>query len=171
MSVFACWPLRPLPDGREPQITSGHSVRNPDRPRHWGVDLFYRWCTADGAVKIGDGGATRGKDGKPKWFIPDRCEAIAVNKGKVARSGKSKTGYYCWLEIAPNLFAGYFHLSSLLVTANDHVVAGQVIGIVGDNPVDSDARHLHFELHSGDTKNHPRGTIDPQRELLKTPRI
>jgi hypothetical protein len=159
------WPLRQLADGRDPKITSGHALRNPDRPKHWGVDLFYRWTASDGDVTIGDGGATKDRDGKPKWFIPDGTMAVAVAHGTVARAGNSSTGFFCWIEISPDLFAGYFHLSRLDVSVGAQLQAGDAIGIVGDNPSDNDARHLHFELHRGDTKNHPRGSIDPEGDL------
>src|SRR5690606_20874760 len=44
--VLGC-PLPVLPDGREAVITSGFKSRNPSRPNHNGVDLFYRWAPGD----------------------------------------------------------------------------------------------------------------------------
>jgi murein DD-endopeptidase MepM/ murein hydrolase activator NlpD len=70
-----------------------------------------------------------------------------------------------WLEIRPQRYVGYFHLSDCKVTAGDLVFAGDALGTVHDNPVDNDAEHLHFEEYLGDLAKYPRGTVDPQSAL------
>lgn len=166
-AAYICWPLANLADGRSPVITSGHCQRNRERTNHYGVDLFYRWKTSDGAVKIGDGGAT-GSRGVPKWFIPRITQAVAVAPGRVAIAGPGKTGYRVWIEIGPARYVGYFHLRNCLVTAGQLVFAGDALGTVGDNPADQDAEHLHFEEYRGELLKYPRGTVDPQATLEAT---
>lgn len=149
-----CWPLRALPDGRKPVVTSGY--RHPLRPLHVGVDIFYAWLQTDPPIKIGDGGRTA------KWWIPDNQPAIAVSNGRIVTAGWTTTGYHVRLALEGGYSVGYFHLSRLLVAVGQHVLIGQPVGIVGDNPADTDARHLHFELYHGE-----RGwsRIDPDRLL------
>lgn len=166
-NAYICWPLTPLADGRRPVITSGHCKRNPERRNHYGVDLFYRWIAADGMVRIGDGGAT-GSKGVPKWFIPANTQAVAVAPGKVVIAGPSATGFRVWLEIGPQRYVGYFHLSDCKVAVGDLLFAGDEIGTVHDNPKDHDAEHLHFEEYAGNLAQYPRGTVDCQDALERT---
>lgn len=145
--VERAWPLRALPDGRKPAITSGFYTRNPDRPNHVGVDLFYPYIAGkDPALKVGDGGRTS------KWWIPNNHHAIACADGKITGATWTQTGYHVRIAFKrAETAVGYFHLSSMLVAVGQEVTMGQPIGIVGDNPVDNDARHLHFELYMGTT--------------------
>jgi len=140
------YPLPVLPDLRKPQITSGHKSRNPSRPNHDGCDLFYRWQESDGAVKLGDGGATRDAAGKPRWFIPAGLCAIAAADGVVSAASKTPTGWRVWINHADGNRTGYFHLRDARVTKGQEVSAGHPLGEVGDNPRDTDAEHLHFEV-------------------------
>lgn len=158
------WPLKILADGRRPQITSGHFLRNPERKNHNGVDLFYRFAAGtDPPMKVGDGGRT-----SSGWFIPDNTMAVAVAKGRVELAGSSRTGYRAWIDVGAGWHVGYFHLTRLEVKVGDLVEKGAPIGIVGDNPIDTDARHLHFEVYLGDLDLYPRGTKDPQPILEST---
>jgi hypothetical protein len=154
-----CYPLRALPDGRKPQITSRHKLNNPERSTHYGVDFFYRWQAGDAAMRIGDGGRTA------KWFIPDATFAIAASDGIVTLAGSSKTGHRVWVQHAGGVYTGYFHMTQIFVKAGDAVKMSEPIGIVGDNPADTDARHLHWELYSGPLAKYPKGTLDPERFL------
>lgn len=155
-------PLPMLVNGgkqRAPQITS--SFRSADRPDHDGVDLFYRFDPMlDQPIPVGDGGATRGPDGKPKWFIPPGTSAIAAEDGVVARAGKIATGFRVAIDHAlGGTQSIYCHLASLAVKEGDYVSAGTPLGFVGDNPKDIDAKHLHFEISSSQKVYRP---IDPQ---------
>lgn len=158
LSIIQSWqikksfPLAALKDGRPPVITSGFHTRNPSRPTHMGVDFFYRYDPEiDGPVKLGDGGATRGADGKPKWFIPDGTFALAAADGIVAKASKIATGYRVAINHNDGMQTIYCHLRSGVhfenfVKVGQSVARGARIGVVGDNPVDVDAAHLHLEV-------------------------
>lgn len=173
------WPLPDLviarDDGtaspREPRITSGFGPRpRKERPNahHDGADLFYAWLDGDPMVPVGDGEAARGTDGRPRWWIPAGTPAIASAAGVVEVAREGKTGFRVWVrhylpgtgELGP-WRTGYFHLRDLAVKEGDPVEAGDWIGEVGDNPIDLDAEHLHFEVHRGDLKAYPAGLVDP----------
>jgi murein DD-endopeptidase MepM/ murein hydrolase activator NlpD len=135
------------PDARQAQITSGHHSVNPDRPDHNGCDFFYRWQPGDQPNFVGDkGGATKQKDGTPKWVVPYGVHALAAASGKVQIAGNSPTGYRLWIDHGNGWRTGYFHLLDLKVAVGQEVAVGQPLGLVGDNPQDHDGRHLHFEL-------------------------
>lgn len=155
------YPLEALPDGREPTITSRHFLNNKERKNHNGVDFFYRWRAGDAAMKIGDGGRTK------NWINPIGTMAIAAADGIVTLAGPSATGHRVWIQHAGGLYTGYFHLLDLWPDVRPGAVVhgGDIIGRVGDNPKDNDARHLHFEVYQGDLGKYPRGTIDPERFL------
>lgn len=137
-------PLPTLPDGRKPEITS--EFRPSDRPNHNGVDLFYRWRPGDKPDFCGDHGAVAGSDGRPKWVVPVGTLAIAAAAGVVQLAGPSPTGVRVWIDHGNGLRTGYFHLLGTTVVVGQKLQAGDAIGLVGDNPVDHDGRHLHFEL-------------------------
>lgn len=151
-----CWPLRALPDGRKPTITSRHAIHNPSRPTHRGVDLFYRRLPTDPPMRIGDGGRTA------KWWIPEMTEVIAPAAGLVEIAGNSKTGWRVWIRHAGGLATGGFHMTQIFVKAGDAVRMADPIGIVGDNPADHDPDHLHWEVYEGAIGKYPRGTVDPE---------
>lgn len=153
-------PLPVLPDGRAPVITS--EFRPPDRPKHDGVDLFYRWRAGDKPDFAGDHGAAgKNPDGTPKWVVPYECLAIAAAAGKVHSAADSGTGHYCWIDHGNGWRTGYFHLIDLRVAVGERVEVGHPIGLVGDNPADNDARHLHFELSPVDRYD----PVDPAPHL------
>lgn len=136
-------PMPVLPDGRRPVITSGFRPR--ERPDHVGVDIFYPWRPGDKPDFVADKGAA-GSPGKPRWGVPYGIHAIAAGDGVVSAAGDSRSGKMLWIDHGNDFRTGYFHLMSLLVVVGQRVTTGQNLGLVGDNPVDGDARHLHFEL-------------------------
>lgn len=142
---FLACPLPRLPDGRTAVVTS--EFRPADRPDHAGVDWFFSWRPGDKPDFVGDGGcAGKTADGHPKWVVPSGVCAIAAAPGKVTLAGDSPTGHRVWIDHGNGLRTGYFHLLDLRVTVGLMVNAGTALGLVGDNPADNDARHLHFEL-------------------------
>jgi hypothetical protein len=158
-----CYPLRCLPDGRKPVVTSGHRDRNPDRPTHYGVDLLYAYKHDDPPMRIGDGGRTE------RWWVPDNTFAIAPFVGRVVIAGDSSTGKRVWLAHPLGWNAGFFHLDQLVVKEGEALAPGVRVGRVAHNPAGgSDPRHLHWELYWGDIVddvrhgNYPRGTVDPE---------
>lgn len=144
--MLKAFPLPELADGRRPVMTSGFKSRNASRPTHNGCDFFYHWRKSDGPVRMGDGGATRGPGGQPKWFIPAGTKAIAAAAGVVSTAGPHKTGHCVWINHADGYRSGYFHLQDTFVAVGQVVALGTPVGTVGDNPLDIDAQHLHFEV-------------------------
>lgn len=160
--MVKCYPLRALPDGRAPVITSGFHTKNPSRPTHMGVDFFFRYdASKDPPVPVGDGGATRGSDGKPRWFVPSHAAAIAAATGRVRRAGFIGTGGRVAIDHDDGMQTIYCHLRSVLVKEGQNVMLGQELGQVGDNPQDIDAKHLHFEVSPSDSYK----PIDPEKWL------
>lgn len=150
-SPFLASPLPTLPDGRKALITSEFKTRNPSRPTHNGVDYFYHWRKGDKPDRTGNGGAAgQTAEGTPKWVIPDGTLAIAAAAGLVLRAEVTRTGHMCWIDHGNGLRTGYFHLADLRVKTGQRVETGTPLGLVGDNPIDGDARHLHFELSPSD---------------------
>jgi murein DD-endopeptidase MepM/ murein hydrolase activator NlpD len=139
------WPMPTLADGRKPEITSGFGPRG--GKQHDGVDLFYKWVKGDEPDKRGDKlAAGELPNGDPKWVVPYETPAVAAADGVVQIAGNISTGYRCWIDHGNGMRTGYFHLLNLDVAKGDSVVTGTPLGLVGDNPADKDARHLHFEV-------------------------
>ena len=151
-----CWPVRALADGRKPRVTS--AFRKPSRPLHPGLDIFYRFdANLDPPMPIGDGGRDK------NWINPPGTLAIAVADARVAMASWVRTGFRVWLDLVEtDYFPGYFHLSELRVKPGDVVKMGDPLGVIGDNPIDHDPDHLHFELHHGSLDTYPRGLLDPE---------
>lgn len=142
---FLALPLPTLPDGRKPVVTS--SFRPLDRPNHDGCDWFYAWKPGDKPDFVGDHGAAGKKpDGTPKWVVPTGTLAVAAALGKVQLASASPTGIRVWVDHGNGWRTGYFHLLDMRVHVGSVVATGDPIGLVGDNPMDNDGRHLHFEL-------------------------
>ncbi len=145
-----------------PKITSGYKTVNPDRPNHEGVDIFFRYVPGMGGAVVKDGEAA-GSKGVPKWFIPKGTKALAAASGKVHSVKLLKTGMCIWLDHGGDIFSGYMHLTSADVHTGQQVLVGADLGDVGDNPVDNDARHLHFQISVGA----PGKNVDPAPLLPK----
>ena len=149
------YPLVQMPDGRRPIITSGFYTENPSRPKHNGVDFFYRWLDSDPAVPVGDGGAIKRNGKRRWWYPPEGCfpqasEAITAMDGKVTVAGKIGTGFRCYVDHGNGYRTAYFHLAQLFVSENQVVGCGMSLGLVGDSPKGHDGKHLHFEVHPHD---------------------
>lgn len=154
------YPLRTLPDGRKPVITS--AFRPADRPNHVGVDLFYPWKPGDKPDFTGDKGAAGKKpDGTPRWVVPFGETARAAGSGRVMIAGEISTGFRTWVDHGNGLRTGSFHMLNLAVKVGDIVIPGAVLGEVGDNPVDHDGRHCHFEVSPVDRYE----PMDPEKFL------
>lgn len=151
------------PQARRAVITSGFKTRNPSRPTHNGVDYFYRWMDGDKPDFSGDGGgAGKNASGQPKWVVPYGVNAIAAAAGVVLFAGPTPTGFRVWVNHGNGLRTGYYHMESVAVKAGDSVEKGTALGRISHNPIDNDARHLHFEVSPVD-KYEP---LDPELYLL-----
>lgn len=156
-------PLPKLPDGRTAVITSAFKTHNPTRPDHDGVDLFYPWRPGDKPDRVVDGGAAgRNPDGTPRWGVPDGTCAISAAPGVVQLADFTATGYRVWIDHGNGFRSGYFHLRDCRVLVGQRLMVGHPLGLVGDNPADHDARHLHFELSSVDSY----APIDPKQYMI-----
>jgi murein DD-endopeptidase MepM/ murein hydrolase activator NlpD len=156
-------PMPKLPDGRKAVITSGFKTVNPSRPDHNGVDMFYTWKFGDRPDFVGDmGAAGRKANGEPKWVVPHGVRCVAAADGVVQIAGRIGTGYRMWIDHGNGWRTGYFHLlDTNNLAPGDVVYVGQQLGLVGDNPKDGDARHLHFELSPSDRY----APVDPEPYL------
>ena len=143
--IVKIWPLLSLPDGRVPVITSGFYSENGSRPEHDGVDMFFKWLDKDPSVKIGNCGAIM-RNGQRRWWYPDDYVAVAAANGVVSRASNTGSGFRCWIDHADGDRTGYFHGASLLVKEGDKVEAGDPVIVVGCNPKNYNAKHLHFEV-------------------------
>jgi len=152
-----------LRDGRLPTITSGHAAQNPERPNHFGVDIFYLYNPAKDPPEPA---ADHHREGR--WFVPAGMSARAFGPGKVVIAGDAPTGHRVWIDHGGGLFSGYFHLRTLAVAVGQEVLTATPLGEVGDSPTGPDGRHLHFELYIGNLNEYPHGTIDPQPVLATT---
>ncbi len=127
----------PLYGSRAPEVSDGFHLRSSGK-FHYGVDIFYR----------------RNKSTEPKglpWstenyiMFPD-TPAVAVGPGIVSRSEDQSKGGYVQIDHGDGTRSGYRHLSPRKVSLGEHVSAGQIVGIIGEDPTNSgDACHLHFE--------------------------
>ncbi len=79
--------------------------------------------------------------------IGDSVHAAFYGKVRIARVGSKKKGYgyFVLLQHANGLETLYGHLSKVLVSTNQDVKAGDVIGL-GGNTGRSTGPHLHFEF-------------------------
>lgn len=166
-----CWPLKCLPDGRKPQITSGHKARNGERSNHNGVDIMYPYRLSDPPMKVGDGGRAK------NWWIPKDTFAIAPFAGEIVLADDSPTGKRAWLRHPSGWNAGFFHMDEFACAVGWSVNMGATIGRVADSPRpgSDDPDHLHFELYWGDIVSdvkhgkYARGSVDPELMLSLTP--
>lgn len=83
----------------------------------------------------------------------------AANSGRVIFAGWSNYGYGYAVVIAHGPFTTlYAHMSSISMSCNQDVVAGQQIGASG-NSGNSSGPHLHFEIRYQDAPQDPTYTI------------
>lgn len=76
------------------------------------------------------------------------CYIIAIEKGKVYKTGRSaKAGYYVYIKHANGYYSAYMHLKkgSILVKTNQLVAKGQRIGYMGDTG-ETTGIHLHLAI-------------------------
>jgi len=110
-------------------------------------------------------------------LVPKRTPVLAAADGDVGRvsssilygnqlflnHGRTSAGY--------RIQTRYFHLDELLVSANDKVQQGQLVGYSGVTGLAAGFPHLHFEVHQLDENDVPIaiGDLDPQVYWVKGP--
>ncbi|MEO3925350.1 peptidoglycan DD-metalloendopeptidase family protein [Micromonosporaceae bacterium B7E4] len=129
----------------------GSGFRTASRPSHNGVDIgAAKYTTQIRAAAAGRVLVSR--------CDPDRRGRLSCNVDGFP--GKGGCGWYVDILHAGNVITRYCHMVSRpMVSKNDMVEAGQVIGRVGSSG-NSSGPHLHFEVHlRGDRSRH--GATDP----------
>lgn len=151
------WPV-PRWNGRVPMISDGFNSPRPGVPRHGGVDIMFARLSAD-AYKAGSPNASK------LFVMPDGLTALAASDGVVRSAMQTPHGFAVVLDHGAKLATFYTHLEKLLISpaapgkSNEHVRAGQPIGIIGASPLDAEhLKHLHFEVWLGG----PNDRIDPE---------
>jgi murein DD-endopeptidase MepM/ murein hydrolase activator NlpD len=150
------WPV-PSWQGRKAVVSDGWgSRRDGGKRKHRGVDIMFRRAHRDELVAEYPPGTPDGS----KWhFMPQGHLAVAAAAGVVRSAGWAPRGNAVVIKHSNTWATFYAHLASLLVADGDHVKAGQPLGMIGADPLDSRAlRHLHFALWHGAKSE---GAIDP----------
>lgn len=89
--------------------------------------------------------------------VPSGSTIVAAASGTVVRSYMSSSyGNYTVIDHGGGVMTAYAHQSKRLVSAGEHVSAGQKIGLVGSTG-NSTGNHLHFEVYVNGS------TVDPMR--------
>lgn len=139
----------PLWGDRKPLVSSGVGSPRPGGP-HRGADIMFERRPSDTF-------ASGTPNGAPHHVMPDNVVAVAAGDGVVWSAGPTPRGFAVVIDHSPTKLATYYaHLERLFVTPTERggsqqrVKAGQPLGIVGFDPLDSaKLKHLHFETWRG----------------------
>ena len=159
------WPVAAW-KGRAPVVSDGFASPRAGRIRHGGVDVMFARLPAD-TFPVGSPSGSR------RFVMPDNVPVVAASDGVVWSAMPTPRGFAVVIDHGPRKVKTFYtHLTQLAVplTARGmgrHVVkAGDVIGIVGADPMDPEGvRHLHFEIWL----DGPSGAIDPAPLLRSWP--
>lgn len=145
-----------------------------DRPSEFAVEVFPHDTTA---IRFSDSWGSRRSGGRrhkgTDIISPRGTEILAVADGVVLEMGRSRlSGYFIRIEHDDEWITSYLHLNNdtngtddgsggtwtaffPTLQEGDEVVAGQVIGYVGDSGnAEGTIPHTHFEIkHDGEKKN------------------
>lgn len=92
---------------------------------------------------------------------PEGESIFAASEGVVSRSYVSATyGEVVFIQHPNGYETVYAHLHERFVKKDDHVEAGQPIGIIGNTGA-SRGTHLHFEVHRGHWSVSKEDAVDP----------
>jgi len=112
-----------MPDGRTYRARVSHEYET----GHYGVDILYK------------------KNGM--WFAPVGTPITSAKGGKVWSVQKSPRGWSIVVDHGAPFATFYQHLATTLVTKGQPVIAGQMLGTMGSDPLDAaHVRHLHFAV-------------------------
>ena len=122
---------------------------------HWGQDIapndghksdvIYIIAAADGIVKNADKGYSN-------------------NYGDTSKANNWGWGNRVFIEhTALGIYTNYAHLEQVLVSVNEEVKQGQIIGIMG-NTGNSNGKHLHFEVWLDGSNSDSR--VDPLKNYI-----
>lgn len=153
------WPVTDIVmrDGTRyhPSISQEHKLG------HYGVDIMFRRRTHDDrAAEFASGSV----NGSPWHFAPPGTPIVAARDGRVWSAGNSPRGKSVVIDHGKPFATYYQHLQTLSVATGALVKAGQVIGTMGFDPLDSARlRHLHFSVwYKGAGDN---ASVDPAQSM------
>ena len=146
------WPVGRW-NGRAPVISDGFDSKRAGLARHGGVDVMF-------ARRAGDPQREGTPNGTRYYVMPDDTAVLAAAAGVVWSAQKTARGFAVVIDHSPQRVATFYtHLESVLVEPKQRVRAGDVLGVVGADPLDGEhLEHLHFELWLGG----PNDRIDPE---------
>jgi murein DD-endopeptidase MepM/ murein hydrolase activator NlpD len=139
---FQDLPLRCPLDGTPRVVSSVMGSDREDGKRfHKGIDFASTYAepvraVADGQVVLA--GLDR-PTGGPQNIDPEEAKSIRASQ-------MGPGGLFVMILHPGGLRSAYMHLSSYVVTANQKVKSGEVIGFVGQTGIHESGAHLHFEL-------------------------
>jgi hypothetical protein len=117
--------------------------------------------------RFGENPSIYARFGKPghngvDWGTPTGTPILSAADGKIIRVGYDENGYGNYVVIQHDGFQTlYAHLSSVVVSPNANVRAGDLVGYSGSTGY-STGPHLHFELRiPGHPNSYNKGEVDP----------
>ncbi len=146
----------PTLNGRIPVVSS--RFRSEDRPDHIGADIMYKRLPEDG----GPQGENKFPQYARRYYMPFGIPALAFASGVVQDAKYIGTGGYVRIDHGGGLESQYMHLENLKMQKGQQVKAGQVVGLISNNPIDTDPNHLHFQIKKNGI------AVDPQPYLDKS---
>ncbi len=142
---FGIWPLS---NTTGPNWTSDYSQ---DRLRD---SYDYRtFSDHDSGIDFHRGIDLGNVSGLPEMAVMNGTVVRAETDEEVNGTGRRRFGNWVMIEHTPDPITGqprhslYFHMNDTpLVTEGDSVIAGQLIGLVGNTGYQINTKHLHFEM-------------------------
>ncbi|PIE98028.1 MAG: peptidase M23 [Treponema sp.] len=127
---------------------------------------YYIFPLADGVLTSGFGLRTDPLSGKCSYHkgidiaAPYGTSVFAVAGGEVVSTSYNNIlGKHIIIKHTDGRSSVYGHLSNILVSLNDKVSAGNVIGTVGSTGR-ATGNHLHFEIHEGGVPKDPEAFLE-----------
>ncbi len=153
--------IQPVPKlgSRLPVVSDGFHLRSSGK-MHEGIDIMYK--SIKGADPVGLPWMSSGGG----FYIPPGTPALAAGSGTVLKVGIDSHGGYVYIDHGDGIQTNYRHLNPTKATVGSRVNAGDIVGIIGEDPSTAgDPAHLHFELVINDEK------VDPQSYFNSWPAI
>lgn len=150
--------VQPVPKlgSRLPVVSDGMHMRSSGK-MHEGIDIMYKRLPSD------PGGLPWSSTG---FHVPPGTPALAAGAGVVLKSANDSHGGYVYIDHGDGVQTNYRHLNPRKVNVGDRVNAGDIVGLIGDDPANAgDPAHLHFELVINGSK------VDPQSYFNSWPAI
>jgi hypothetical protein len=147
---------------------------------HRGVDIMFRRRSRTDRPEYPDKSAS----GSPMHFAPPGIPVVAARDGTIWSAGKTPRGWSVVINHGRPFATYYTHLVALAVAPHadgksvgtgkvTHIRAGDVIGLMGADPMDaSKLRHLHFSVaHDGPPESAAVDPADAMRTWSRPPTV